>query len=369
MSIVKEEVHGAEGWALRLGDVELHVTELGGHLAPVRFRLGDRWVSPYALAPWRPDEVDVTLPPILRVLRGDFFCLPFGASPSYPVVHGETANGTWRPVSASVQELVLQLNCGELGGKVTKRLRLQAEHRAVYQEHVLEGFAGRFNLGHHAILEFPASGGPYPVSVSPFHFGAVKGGDYDNPAIGEYGCLQVGARFSDLRAVPRRDGGVADLGLYPAREGFEDLAMVASVPGPLAWTAAVLDGYVWFALKDPAVLPSTLFWISNGGRHTEPWRGRHRRRLGLEEVCSHFSDGLEISRENGLADAGVPTTLALSPQVPTAIRVVQAVHPVPAGFGRVVDLVPATDRDAVTLRDEHGTEIEVPVAWRWIEGR
>ena len=63
--------------------------------------------------------------------------------------------------------------------------------------------------------------------------------------------------------------------------------MVAK-PGDFAWTAATLDGYVWISLKDPRTLPSTLFWISNGGRHGEPWNGRHLRRLGLEEICGHF---------------------------------------------------------------------------------
>ncbi|MSU46464.1 MAG: hypothetical protein EXS42_04925 [Lacunisphaera sp.] len=41
---------------------------------------------------------------------------------------------------------------------------------------------------------------------------------------------------------------------------------------------------VWFALKDPRVLASTVLWYSSGGRH--------RGVLGLEDVASYFHIGL-----------------------------------------------------------------------------
>ena len=96
----------------------------------------------------------------------------------------------------------------------------------------------------------------------------------------------------------------------PARPGREDLVMLANEPAtaeqPFAWTAAVLDGYVWFCLKNPADFPATLFWISNGGRHEAPWNGVHTKRLGLEEVCSYFCDDIADSRKDLLADLGIP---------------------------------------------------------------
>ena len=77
---------------------------------------------------------------------------------------------------------------------------------------------------------------------------------------------------------------------------------------PFAWSATVLDGYLWFALKNPADFPATLLWISNGGRPTAPWNGRHTGRLGIEEVCSHFCDPVDVSREDRLADKNIPTS-------------------------------------------------------------
>src|SRR3954470_22206814 len=81
------------------------VTQTGGHLGPVRFRLGERWIEPFSVAPWHDEQIGPEHPPIMQVLRGDFFCLPFGGNSSsfqgevHPV-HGETANALWQ-LSAS----------------------------------------------------------------------------------------------------------------------------------------------------------------------------------------------------------------------------------------------------------------------------
>ena len=73
---------------LRSDRVSLAVTETGGHLSDVVFVLpGGRQVSPMHTAPWADEPLPEDTPPILRVLRGDFFCAPFGSSDLIP---GET---------------------------------------------------------------------------------------------------------------------------------------------------------------------------------------------------------------------------------------------------------------------------------------
>ena len=162
---------------------------------------------------------------------------------------------------------------------------------------------------------------------------------FENPAQGGYSCLRPGAVFRDLRRVPRVGGGCADLTRYPAREGFEDLVLLATRPSrPVAWTAVAFprEGYLWFALKDPALLASTVLWHSNGGRHYPPWNGRHRRVLGLEEVTAFFHLGLAASaRPNSLSRRGVPTTLALRADRPLRIPYVMGVTAIPRGFDAV----------------------------------
>jgi hypothetical protein len=156
---------------------------------------------------------------------------------------------------------------------------------------------------------------------------------------------------------------------YPARQGFEDLVMLASEPAtpeqPFAWSAVVFDGYVWFSLKDPAVFPATLFWISNGGRHGAPWNGSHLGRLGIEEVCSHFSDGVDVSREGRLAAAGIPTTREFRKDETVSLRIVQAVAAVPAGFGKVVSIRPA-GLGKIVITGESGSSVESRVEWDFV---
>ena len=98
---------------------------------------------------------------------------------------------------------------------------------------------------------------------------------------------------------------------------------------PFAWSAAVLDGYLWFSLKNPADFPSTLFWLSNGGRSASPWSGRHVGRIGIEEVCSYFSHGVDVSRQDLLAAEGIPTSREFKPNEPVSLRVIQATRLVP----------------------------------------
>ncbi len=360
-----KSVHGEPSFKLANKLVELYVTRRGGHLAPVHFRIGNRTVQPYALAPWKSDELNENMPPVIRVLRGDYFCLPFGGGEKIPDVHGETANDTWTRIADKPDQLILEMNVKNPKCRIRKTLTLREGHRAVYQEHLIEGLRGRFNFGHHAILLFPEKGGPFHVNTSPFHFGSVKPDLFSDPLNREYGALKTGAHFKSLDKVALANGGFTSLNEYPARQGFEDLIMVSSKPGDFAWTAATLDGYVWVSLKDPRTLPSTLFWMSNGGRHGAPWNGRHLRRLGLEEVCGHFSDGLEISRKDLLKKEGVPTTLSFQSK-PKSIRLIQLVCAVPKNFGLVRSIEKGKSGSEVIVTGERGTVVHAPVDWTFL---
>lgn len=360
------EMHGEPSYVLANKDVELFITRRGGHLAPVRFRIGKRWVQPYAMAPWTPDGIDPAMPPILKVLRGDFFCFPFGGGKDIKDVHGETANEAWDLAQEGSGRLMLDMQVKAPKCQVRKILSIKEGQRAVYQEHRVEGLQGRYNFGHHAVLLFPKDGECH-VNVSPFKFGRVKPDAFSNPLQREYGALKTGGRFTALDKVPLAAGGNTDLTRYPDRQGFEDLVLMASKAGDFAWTAATLDGYVWISLKDPRVLPSTLFWISNGGRHGEPWNGRHLRRLGLEEICGHYSDGLEMSRRDLLKQNGVPTTAYFRAKDAKSIRVIHLVHPVAKGFGKVESIERSPNGTEITARGAGG-KVKIPVDWSFLHG-
>ena len=86
---------------------------------------------------------------------------------------------------------------------------------------------------------------------------------------------------------------------------------------------------MWFSLKDPAVLKTTVFWMEN---HGHPWNGRNNC-LGLEDVTAFFADGLSASiKDNLLTKEGLDTALELSADKPTSVNYIQGVVKVPEGF-------------------------------------
>ena len=362
-------VHGEPSWKLTLDRVSLWITCRAAHLAPVEFRLGERTVSPYALAPWMPDEVDASLPPLLTVLRGDFLCFPFGPQKSAPP-HGVSANAEWKIVAGGDDRLHLGLEDPDSGGWLEKIVILREGETAVYCEHRISGVEGRYSYGNHPVIDFSTlADGEGRVSVSPFRWGSVYRGLFSNPFNREYGALKPSATFTDLREVPLLSGEATDLTRYPARQGFDDLVMMHAEPPtaeqPFAWSAAVLDGYVWFSLKNPADFPSTLLWISNGGRHGAPWNGRHLGRMGIEEVCSYFADPVDISRTDPLAAEGVPTTRHFRKDETVSLRIAQAVAAVPEKFGRVTSIVPAGP-GKVVITGESGSTVGSAIDWQFV---
>jgi len=365
-------------WILATPQVELALTRLGGHMAPVTFyRDTDHPVQPYHITPWQGEKHDYPVP-VLVPLRGDFFCLPFGGNDTavngekHPP-HGETAGSKWTFVgskkSGDVLTLTTTLETKIRPGRVTKELSLVDGENVIYSRHLIEGFAGPTPLGHHATLAMPETEGAFRVSTSPFQFGMVAPGLFSDPAKAEYQALQIGGRFTDLHKVPAAWKGAADADLasLPARKGFADLVLLLNTPGERAWVTATRrdEGWVWFALKDPAVLTGTLFWLENHGRHGVPWLGRNNC-VGIEDITGHWADGLAASTApNVLTREGLRTAIDLSASRPTAVNYIQGVVRVPPGFDEVktLEFGPGT----VTFISTGGLRVTAPVRHEFLK--
>jgi hypothetical protein len=341
----KHAVFGQPSWRIRSSNVEAFVTELGGQLAPVVFDRQRRRIQPYALAPWWNEKLPPELPPIVQVLRGDFFCLPFGGNEEAfrgerHLVHGETANRKWKYEAvergSDSTTLHLSLYTTVRRGRVDKRITLVDGHNAVYCQHVISGMSGPMDFGHHAMLKFPDQPGSGILTHSPVKFGMVSVRPLENPETFGYSMLKPGAKFASLRCVPTMMGGWADLTRYPARRGFEDLVLLATKQRePFAWVAVTFpkERYVWFALKDPQLLRQTALWHSNGGRHYPPWNGRHLNVLGIEDLTGFFHYGLAPSaRRNCLNELGEQTCFQLKPEQPLKVNYIMAVAEIPHGY-------------------------------------
>jgi hypothetical protein len=349
-------IHGAPSWRITNDVVEAWVARDGGHLGPVSFKTPLGQIQPYSVAPWLPSEVGRNLPRVLRSLRGDFFCLPFGASgdpwhhETHPL-HGETAEARWRYVSrlrsGDRTELVAQLKLRIRPGLVTKRIRIVLGQTVVYSSHEISGMDGPMCIGHHAMLRFPDRESSGHIACSGFRFGQVRpaNGD-DRSRFGNQSVLRPSATFRSLRRVAQKRAGYADLTRFPTRERFDDVVLLATRRTQrFAWFTVTFpkERYLWFSLKNTRLLASTLLWLSNGGFQVPPWDGRHRPVMGIEEITGFFDFGLKASAEpNTLSRRGVPTVLTLDSHRTLRIPYVMGIVCLPAGFERVrrVDFEP-----------------------------
>jgi hypothetical protein len=367
-----KKILGQKSFVIRNRNVDAAVTELGGHLGPVTFSLGKKKVQPFSVAPWWNEKLAKGTPALLQVLRGDFFCLPFGGNgkawhgEKHPP-HGEVANAKWKLESlkrgGGEVNLTLSLKTKVRAGNVTKRIRLVDGHSVVYQEHVVSGMSGPMSLGHHAMLKFPDREIAGRLSTSKLAFGQVFVEPVENPSQRGYSVLKPGAVFESLSAVPDIAGATADVSRYPARRGFEDIVMLVAHPSvKIGWNAVAFpeEGYVWFALRDPRVLASTVLWISNGGRHYAPWNGRHVNVMGVEDVTAWFHYGLAESAEpNPISSLGYATNRVLHASEPLSVRYVMGLAPIGKRFERVADI--QMGDNAVMLVGEAGESVKAPV--------
>lgn len=366
------KIHGADSFHLESPEVSLQITQLGGHVAPVEFHLPSRSVSPYALAPWQPDELSGDLPVLLKNLRGDFFCLPFGPQTEGPP-HGETANALWEETSRTQNSLTLRIQTTDTHATVEKTIFLRPGETTLYIDHKIQGLKGQWSYGSHPILDLQNTPEEQAlISVSPFRWASVYPEWFSPPQDGATQALKIGALFSDLTKVPLAKGGNTDLSKYPARPGTDDLVMMVSEDAteaqPFAWSACVMDGFVWFSLKLVADFPATMLWLSNGGRTAYPWDSTHTRRLGIEDVCSHFCDGVDISRKDLLKNLAIPTTRSFQPNNPVSLRLIQGVAEVPEGFGKIVQILPAGPGE-ISIIGEAGQSITTAVDWTYLSSK
>jgi hypothetical protein len=342
----ERNVFGEPSWIIANNSVELALTKCGAHMAPVTFyRDTEHSIRPYYIG----FAKKYSTGPQPDVMRGDFFCLPYGSNATpyqgekHPV-HGETARQPWSLIEQTERgkrcTIIVGIEPKVRSGRVTRELSIIEGQHLVYERTTITGFAGRTTMAHHAIVAVPKKERTFLVSTEPFVLGMTCPYQFSDPVNGEYQALQIGARFERIEAIPSiyKDTEPADCSAYPARRGYADLFQTwASPQSNVGWVAGVNteENYLWFALKDPKVLPSRNFWMENGGRHHHPWNGETCC-LGLEDTCSFFDRGIaESSEANAITTLGLPTCHELNGNDPFVVTYIQGVVKTPVGFDRV----------------------------------
>ncbi len=159
------------------------------------------------------------------------------------------------------------------------------------------------------------------------------------------------------------DNSFADLRIYPTFENHEDLLMLISDDTfPFSWSTASCpeSGWLWFTLKNPKILSSTILWMSNGGRNYPPFSGRHKNVIGIEEVTSYFHLGHKASIEtNELNKLGFKTFIELFPNKNINIPYIFGLTEIPNDFKEVKKI--ESTKNGINIIDEKGTAIFVKV--------
>lgn len=301
---------------------------LGAMLGPVVFSAtGEPDFAPLQVAPWADEPGADALPGMLRRLRGDWPCVPFGRTdrpaglpadwiardPGDAWGHGFAANHEWDWVDTDdPQSLALRI---ELPGPLRSLTRIvQAEpySPALVMTVVVEAVAAcTLPVALHPTLRLDAGAARL---LLPGHGGAHS---YPVPAEPGVSRLVPGRAFERLDQAPTADGGTLDLTRFPLPVDTEELLQLREVDGPVVlryedagWSLQI----DW----DHRMLPDLMLWISHRGRTQPPWNGRHLA-LGIEPVAGPFDLGRVAAPPPGhpLADR---RGIALTPGEPLLLR-------------------------------------------------
>jgi len=332
------------GFTYKSDSVDVFITRRGAHCAPVVFQKERGGFAPYFINPWKDENLENRDDPVLNSLRGNFFCLPFGAGGSdgngrFFNPHGEVANGSWEFLGSETSELgeriKLKINPRDIGGTVTRQISVK--DNILYTLSSVEGVEGSYPVGYHPNLRMPETGRMY-VSNSPFETGRTDGQSASQYKGGEYYSLKPNADFTDMSKVPMINGGTSDCLIFPRLEGFVDIVAGYRAPVPsIAWSVAAYpsEGFLYFSLKNQEVFGTSLLWMEDKGRHQAPWNGRTRV-LGLEDTCSFFANPvLDCRNPNSMSEKGYKTVWSFNSDTVSHFPYIEGTLPISSTFTKV----------------------------------
>ena len=320
-----------------------------GMIEELRVERDGRTVSMLHKAPWIGEPMPEDAAPHLGGLAGDFFCAPFGdASADSAPGHGWPANSLWThlgTVRKGIETVArFKLERKAMGADLVKELRLVDGHPFLYQRHIFTGgHAEGMSVANHAMVSLPDGG---QLSFSPKRWWETPRIPLEPDAARGRSLLACPAKVADPRHFPLAAGGQTDITRYPFASRHEDFAIGVEAEGSkLGWTTVARgkQGDLFISLRNPARLPMTMLWFSNGGRDYAPWNGRHVGCLGVEEGVNRKMLGDSASRTpHPLDAAGVPTGLTLDPNGTAEVRHIIGSAPW-SGEGKIASVSPVAE--------------------------
>jgi hypothetical protein len=311
-------------WQLAWNHGKVTVQPPGG-MVHVEFLLpSGKIISPMYRAPWTGEPSGADVPAMLQRLRGDWFCVPFGAGHSVPgltprwknagapeaggLAHGYGSHNHWSILRLTQSEMTVTIQYPENHPikRLERTIRPVPGEPAVRFDLSVEARDNvSLPIGLHPTFRMPAEPGTLLLKPGGFSFGLTYPGDFEPGAF----MLKPDSLFDSIEKVESRDLNRIDLSRLPLQGDSETLVQLCGVDGRFD----LVNESEKYAVRlewIPEHFPSCAVWISNRGRKYAPWNGRNLA-VGIEPVCSAFELGTAVSQKtNPISESGTPTCVS-----------------------------------------------------------
>ena len=312
----------------KYGTLEVQTT--GCMIGPVFFKTAEgKVVQPFHIAPWSEEQQKEELSPIMKRLRGEWTCVPFGAArkidkltPDWEAVkweeyedmpHGPSSSLEWTLAEQTKEKLVFTLEYPATHDirKLTRTITPDPEKAAIRFELQVEARRDtKLPIGLHPTFRLSHEPLKCKLQPSKFSFGITCPGDFEPGAY----ILEPNALFASLSSVPAADHSHLDLSRLPLQQNCENLVQLCGIDGSFELVNEE-DQYTMRLEWNKDQYPSCVLWMSNRGRSYYPWNSRNLC-LGIEPVNAAFDFGNHVSlAENPIRKKGIPTAMEFKKDV------------------------------------------------------
>ncbi|WP_120496704.1 hypothetical protein [Kiloniella sp. EL199] len=324
---------------LQTSKISLEIQPLGAMIGPARFILpGGKDINPFFVAPWCDDNDNpcyASLPPLLKKLRGEWPCVPFGRTirpeglkdewkikTSVESISGETnphgisSNSEWDLEKQNDNSLICRLKYPEDHPVewLERRVVLSEKRPKIYLSLTIHARQNAFlPIGLHPVFSLPITPAAAQISVCK----NARAWTFPVDIQSDRSWFQADQRNIKLDELVNRNGETDSINYLPFIEPSEDLVLLSGTEGKVKLDHTE-EGYSTLLQWDAEILPSCLLWISCGGRDYYPWNGRVRA-IGIEPIAAPFDLGITQS-DDPLSTAGISTGIQLDPTNPLTIN-------------------------------------------------
>lgn len=277
--------------------------DLRGAKTVAEFSVGGRTVAPFYEHGWPAYAEDG----LLGNLRGDFFCLPFGAFPEQGelTVHGQSSSRVFAVEEHTAERAVLSLDYARSAIRSVRRTVELGADRITFSDEAMPGEDALLPVGSHPIFRLPEEPGAAGLKLPAARCVRTYPQAVDKSSVFARGALCAGPQ-----AVPLLSGGTLDATRLPLPMATEELLLLGGVAEGQVELQNSAEGYAVTVEWDPADYASLLLWFSNRGRAFAPWNGTNLC-LGIEPITGAFDLGdASPEEEQALAELGIPVRAA-----------------------------------------------------------